>query len=292
MSSSATAHAFWITRPGHGEILEQQLMDLGYGRARVRTLYSAISRGTETLVFSGQVPASEYSRMRAPFQEGDFPSPVKYGYMNVGIVESGPRFWHGRTVFCLFPHQSRYDVSVDALHLVPADVPPARAVLAANLETALNALWDSGLRRGARLTVIGAGALGCLCAWLAQRHYDADVELVDIDPARARTADRLGIAFALPEQARSHSPLILHTSATSAGLQSAIELAGFEALILELSWFGATRPQVDLGGAFHSRRLTLKASQVGHVATSMRAQVSRHARLRIGPAAADGPRPG
>lgn len=280
MSSAATAHAFWITQPGQGEILEQQISDPGPGEAQIRTLYSAVSRGTESLVFLGRVPQSEFARMRAPFQEGEFPTPVKYGYISVGVVEAGPADWHGREVFCLFPHQTRYNVPLVAAHPIPRGVPAQRAVLAANLETAVNALWDAGLRRGSRLAVIGAGTLGCLCAWLARRHYDADVELIDIDPARASVAESLGVAFALPADARSDVPLILHTSTTQAGLLTAIELAGFEALILELSWFGDAQLRLPLGGAFHSRRLTLKASQVGHVAPAMRGHATRHSRLR------------
>jgi threonine dehydrogenase-like Zn-dependent dehydrogenase len=219
--------------------------------------------------------------MRAPFQEGQFPGPVKYGYISAGVVEAGDAALLGRTVFCLYPHQTRYNAPVEALHPIPHDVPAERAVLAANLETAMNALWDAQLERGSRLTVIGAGALGCLCAWLAHRHYGADVELVDIDPARAQIAERFGVGFARPHEARGDSPLIVHTSATEAGLHSAIELAGFEALILELSWFGDSATHVPLGGAFHSRRLTLKASQVGHVATAMRGHATRRSRLRM-----------
>ncbi len=281
MSSDATAHAFWITRPGHGEILEQALPEPGHSELQIRTRYSAISRGTETLVFEGRVPHSETERMRAPFQEGEFPAPVKYGYVNVGVVESGPSNWRGKEVFTLFPHQTRFNIASDAAHLLPRGLPGERAVLAANLETAINALWDVQLKHGAKLTVIGAGALGCLCAWLAHSQFDADVELIDINEGRAATAEHLGVSFATPASARADVPVVIHTSATQDGLRTSLELGGFEATILELSWFGDKEPRVPLGAAFHSKRLTLKASQVGHVAAPMRGHASRSSRLQM-----------
>jgi threonine dehydrogenase-like Zn-dependent dehydrogenase len=280
MSSDATAHAFWITSPGHGEILEQALPEPGPGELRIRTRYSAVSRGTESLIFEGRVPRTEFARMRAPFQEGEFPSPVKYGYINVGVVESGPASLRDREVFTLFPHQTRFNIRTDAAHVLPRGLPGERAVLAANLETALNAIWDAQLTPASKLTVIGAGALGCLCAWLAQSEFGADVELIDINEDRASIAAHLGVAFATPARARADIPVIIHTSATEEGLQTALDLAGFEATILELSWFGNERPRVALGEAFHSRRLTLKASQVGHVAAPMRGHASRSSRLQ------------
>lgn len=282
MSSAATAHAFWITQPNRGAILEQELPPPASGEARIRTLYSAISRGTELLVYRGGVPESEYARMRAPFQEGDFPGPVKYGYINVGIVEQGPDRWRGKHTFCLYPHQTRYNAPLNALHRIPRTVPLPRAILAANMETALNALWDARLRRGSRLSVVGAGAVGCLCAWLARRQYSADVELVDIDLARAPIAAALGVEFALPSQASGEAPVVIHTSATQDGLRTALSLSAFEGLVLELSWYGNEEPRVPLGAAFHSRRLTIKSSQVGHIAAPMRrrGRVTHRSRLR------------
>ena len=278
--SVATTRAFWIAESGRGEIREQQLQPPAPNEAQVRTLYSGLSRGTETLVFEGRVPRSEFQRMRAPFQEGEFPAPVKYGYINVGVVELGPEAMLGREVFCLYPHQSRYNVPVETLQPLPRGVPAARAVLAANLETAVNALWDAGLQRSARLSVIGAGALGCLCAWLARTRYGAHVQLIDIDESRANTATRLGVAFATPQTAMTDVPHVIHTSATAAGLAAALELAAFEGTIIELSWYGDDAVAVPLGGAFHSRRLTIRASQVGHVAAPMRGHATHRSRLQ------------
>jgi threonine dehydrogenase-like Zn-dependent dehydrogenase len=230
-------------------------------------------------VFLGKVPRSEHERMRAPFQSGEFPAPVKYGYCNVGVVEHGPAELRGRHVFCLFPHQTRYVVPVDALRVLPDDVPPARAVLAANLETAVNALWDAAPRIGDRVAVVGAGTVGCLAAWLASRIVGAEVELVDIDARKAAAATALGIVFRSPGTATRDVDIAIHTSGSGPGLATALDLAGFESTVIELSWYGDNMPAVPLGGAFHSRRLTLKSSQVGTVATAQRARWSYARRM-------------
>jgi threonine dehydrogenase-like Zn-dependent dehydrogenase len=275
------ARAFWITAPGQGEIRAERLPSPAADEATVRTLYTGISRGTETLVFTGRVPPSEHARMRAPFQAGDFPAPVKYGYCNVGVVEQGPPELRGRTVFCLYPHQTRYVVPVAALTPLPEGVPPGRAVLAANLETAVNGLWDAAPHVGDRVAVIGAGTLGCLVAWLAARIAGCDVELIDIDPRKAAAAKALGVRFEAPDTATREVDVAVHTSASAAGLRTALELAGFEATVLELSWYGGSAPAVPLGEAFHSRRLTLKSSQVGSVATAQRARWSTARRMAL-----------
>ena len=210
------AHAYWVTAPGEGALRKEPLSRPGRGQVLVRTLYSGISRGSEALVFRGEVPVSEYQRMRAPFQMGEFPAPVKYGYINVGVVEEGPATLVGRTVFCLYPHQTRYVVPAEAVHPLPDSVPPGRAILAANLETAVNGLWDSGARIGDRITVIGAGTLGCLVAWLAGRIPGCAVELVDLNPDRAEVAAALGVGFAAPQQARAEADCVIHTSGSAA----------------------------------------------------------------------------
>jgi NADPH:quinone reductase-like Zn-dependent oxidoreductase len=275
------ARSFWIAGPSRGEIRAEALRRAEPGDAVVRTLYTGISRGTETIVFAGAVPASERERMRAPFQAGEFPAPVKYGYNNVGIVESGPAALVGRHVFCLYPHQTRYVVPATALHPLPAGVPPARAVLAANLETAVNGLWDLGARVGDRVAVVGAGTVGCLVAWLAARTAGAEVQLVDVDARKRAIAAELGVAFALAGDAARDADLVVHASGTEPGLALALELAGFESTVLEMSWYGSKRPAVALGESFHSRRLTLKSSQVGSVATAQRARWSTARRMQL-----------
>ncbi len=265
MSSEADAHAFWLRAPGIGEIRPVTLPEPGRDEVMVRTLRSGVSRGTETLVFRGGVPPGQYATMRAPFQEGDFPAPVKYGYLNVGAVEQGPEELHGRTVFCLYPHQSAYVVPARAVTVVPDDVPPARAVLAGTVETAVNALWDAGPMLGDRVAVVGAGMVGCCVARLLSRFPAVEVTLVDVDPGRAEVAAALGVGFALPADAPGARDLVVHASATSAGLQRSLELLAPEGTVIELSWYGDDEVQLSLGGAFHSSRLGIRASQVGTV---------------------------
>ncbi|GAA1790338.1 zinc-binding alcohol dehydrogenase [Planosporangium flavigriseum] len=264
------AYAFWIGSPGAGEIRAVTLPAPGPDEVGVRTVHSGISRGTETLVFAGGVPASQYAVMRAPFQEGDFPWPVKYGYLNVGVVEAGPPELLGRTVFCLYPHQTAYVVPASAVIAVPDGVPPARAVLAGTVETAVNALWDAAPLVGDRITVVGAGMVGCCVAAVAARFPGVHVQLVDADPARAGVAAALGVEFALPADAHEGRDLVVHASATSAGLQRSLELLAPEGTVIELSWYGDRAVSLSLGGEFHSGRLTIRSSQVGTVSPARR----------------------
>jgi threonine dehydrogenase-like Zn-dependent dehydrogenase len=275
------ARAFWLRSPGAGEIRPAPLPDPGPNDVLVRTRYSAISRGTETLVFRGGVPESQHAVMRAPFQEGDFPAPVKYGYLNVGVVEEGPPTLLGRTVFCLYPHQTAYVVPAGAVVPVPDSVPPARAVLAGTVETAVNALWDGAPLVGDRITVVGAGMVGCCVAAVLARFPGVRVELVDADPERAAVARALGVAFALPADAGSGRDLVVHASATSAGLQRSLELLAPEGTVVELSWYGDREVHLALGGSFHSGRLTIRSSQVGTVAPARRASRTFADRLAL-----------
>jgi NADPH:quinone reductase-like Zn-dependent oxidoreductase len=264
------ARALWYAREGVVELRNARLEPPARNEARVRTLFSGISRGTERLVFEGSVGESEWQRMRAPHQEGAFPFPVKYGYCATGVVDDGPADLLGRAVFCLHPHQDFFNVAVGALAPIPDGVPPRRATLAANMETALNALWDGGAGPGDRIVVVGAGIVGLLVASLAARLPGAVVTAVDTDPSRRELAAGLGAAFALPAQAPSDADVVFHASATGEGLDCAIRCAGLEAVIVEMSWYGASPVQVSLGGAFHSRRLKLVSSQVGQVSPGRR----------------------
>jgi len=270
---TTAARAFWIVEPGRGEIRPEILPERGPDDVLVRTRWSGVSRGTEALVFTGRVPASEFTRMRAPFQAGDFPAPVKYGYVNVGVVEAGPAPFLGRHVFSLYPHQTHYVVPAAAVHVVPDTVEPSRAILTANMETALNGVWDAAVQPGDRVAVIGAGTVGCLVAWLAGRMPGCDVTLVDINPARASVAEALGVGFA-PRADGLEADVVIHTSGAPAGLASALNAAAMEARVVEMSWFGTQAVPLPLGEAFHARRLSIISSQVGQVAGSQRARWS------------------
>ena len=275
------AWAFWVREPGSGEIRPEPLRHPGPDDVLVRTLRSGVSRGTESLVFAGRVPESQRDAMRAPFQAGDFPAPVKYGYLSVGAVEQGPPDLLGRTVFCLHPHQTAYVVPAGAVTVVPDDVPAARAVLTGLVETAVNALWDAAPLVGDRVAVVGAGALGCCVARLLARIPGVSVTLVDVDPGRAGVARALGGGFALPDEAEGGCDLVVHTSATSEGLQRSLSLLAPEGTVVELSWYGDRETTVSLGGTFHSGRLSIRASQVGTVAAARRDRRTTADRLHL-----------
>ncbi|KPQ01318.1 zinc-binding alcohol dehydrogenase [Marinobacter sp. HL-58] len=264
-------NAFWVTGPLEGAIREATfdhhppaMASADNPAVEVQALYSGISRGTEALVFSNQVPESEYQTMRAPFQEGDFPFPVKYGYASVGQVISGPDELAGQKVFCLFPHQTRYRVPATAVVPLPEGLSAGRAVLAANMETAVNGLWDAAPRIGDRIAVVGLGVVGLLVAWLASRIPGTRVTAVDTNPGRQAVAESLGLQFTTRCQ-QDDNDLVIHASGHPAGLETALQLAGMEGRIIEMSWYGSKTVPLSLGSGFHSRRLTIRSSQVGHL---------------------------
>jgi threonine dehydrogenase-like Zn-dependent dehydrogenase len=269
------ARALWFTSGGNSEIRPVELASPGPGEVLVRTLYTGVSRGTEALVLRGGVPRNQHGVMRAPFQEGDFPWPVKYGYLNVGVVETGPADLLGRTVFCLYPHQTHYVVPISAVTPVPDAVPASRAVLAGTVETAVNALWDAAPLIGDRIAVVGGGMVGCGVAAVLARFPGARVQLVDTDPTRAAVAAALGVDFALPQDAADGCDLVVHASATEQGLARSLELLVPEGEVIELSWYGDRRISVPLGEFFHSRRLSVRSSQVGTIGRPDRTYAQR-----------------
>ncbi len=283
------AEAFWITGERRGEIRSVDLDAPAPGEVLVRSLYSGISRGTESLVFSGKVPPSQYRLMRAPHQEGELPWPVKYGYASVGQVEAGPERLLGQSVFCLYPHQSAYIVPEDAVLALPAGLPPERAVLAANMEAAVNGLWDAAPRPGDRVAVVGAGTVGCLIAYVAGRIPGCQVQLVDPDAGKAEVAEAIGVGFAAPAAADAEADLVIHASGQPEGLKTALALAAFEAVVLEMSWYGNREVPLPLGENFHSKRLELRASQVSALAGAQRARWTHRRRLALALSLLDDP---
>jgi NADPH:quinone reductase-like Zn-dependent oxidoreductase len=275
------ATAFWTAAPGRGELRSSELRAPAEGEALVRTLYSGISRGSETLVYQGQVPASVREMMRAPFQEGDLPGAVKYGYLSVGVVEAGPPGLAGRTVFCLYPHQDRYVVPALALIPVPDGVPARRAVLAGTVETAVNALWEAAPRLGDRVAVVGAGMVGLSVAALLRQFPLRRLQLLDTDPSKEAIARAVGAEFVSPQHAAGNCDLVIHCSASAAGLATGLELLGEEGELIEMSWYGDRQVRVPLGAAFHARRLSIRASQVGAVAQARRARRTSRERLAL-----------
>jgi hypothetical protein len=289
-ASPDVALALWYSAPGKVELRQETLTRPRVDEVRVKALYSAISRGTESLVFGGRVPVGEFQRMRAPFMAGDFPFPVKYGYAAVGRVEGGSNVLRNNNVFALYPHQTAFNIPASAAVVLPAEVPPRRAVLAANMETALNGIWDAAPGPADRIAVIGAGVVGSLVAYLCGRLPGADVTLIDINPARAELAGKLGVNFSDPQNAKGDCDLVVHASGSPDGLRTALELAGDEATVLEMSWYGDAAVTAPFGGPFHSRRLRLISSQVGRIAPSHRSRWTYGRRLAAAVALLGDPR--
>lgn len=281
MSANDTATAFWVTRPRVGELKKETLTSVGEKDVRVRALFSGVSRGTESLVFNARVPESEVERMQAPFQAGSFPAPVKYGYCSVGVVEQGPAHLLNKTVFCLYPHQDRYVVPASAVLPIPDNIPVPRAVLAANMETAINGVWDAEPMLGERVSVIGAGVVGALVAYLCSQIPGVSVTLIDINPKRQALAERLGLVFCTPEKAPNDQDCIIHASGHPEGLRQALSQVGNEGRVIEMSWFGEGEVSIPLGGAFHSLRLSLRASQVGQLPAKLRPRWDFQRRLML-----------
>lgn len=276
---SSTARAFWTTGAGRGALIETTLAQPASGTVEVQTLYSGISRGTETLVFLNRVPESQYRLMRCPFQEGSFPAPVKYGYAAVGRVVGGERDLQGRVVFVLHPHQNRFIVPATAAVAIPEKVPPRRAILAANMETALNGVWDARVAPGDRVAVIGAGVVGLLVAYLVGRIPAVEVMVFDIDPGKAAAARMLEVSFSADPPAEDDRDVVIHASGNPAGLADALRLAGHEATVVEMSWYGDREVPLPLGENFHSRRLSIVSSQVGGIPADRRGRWTHRRRL-------------
>jgi threonine dehydrogenase-like Zn-dependent dehydrogenase len=275
------ATAYWTIKREHGELRSEELPAPGPGEALVRALYSGISKGTEMVVHRGAVPPRVAKEMRAPHQEGQFPGPVKFGYLSVGVVEDGPEDWKGQRVFCLNPHQDRYIVPVADLTRIPESVPARRAVLTGTVETAVNALWEAGPRLGDRVAVVGAGLVGGMVATLLRTFPLDRLQLVDLDPGRKQLADALGVDFAHPDEALADCDIVFHCSASQEGLERSLQLAGDEGDVIEMSWYANREVTLPLGEDFHARRLSIRASQVGVVARARRHRRTNADRLDL-----------
>ncbi|MFJ4226616.1 zinc-binding alcohol dehydrogenase [Paenarthrobacter nicotinovorans] len=274
------ATAYWVTKSGDGELRPEAIENPKEEEALVRTLYSGVSRGTERVVHEGRVPQRVADLMQAPHQEGEFPGPVKYGYLSVGVVEQGPEEWLGKTIFSLHPHQDFYVVPTSQLTPIPADVPARRAVLTGIVEVAINAIWEAGPRLGDRVAVVGGGLVGGVLATLLRKYPLGRLQLVDADPEKRSLADKLGIEFAEPDNADNDNDIVFHCSASNDGLKLSLQLAGDDSDVIELSWFADKEVTLPLGEDFHARRLNIRSSQVGAVALPRRHRRTNAQRLQ------------
>lgn len=275
------ARAYWVVEPGRGELRSVVLPERPPpGTSRVRTEYGSVSPGTERLVGLGLVPAALAGRMACRGMEGTFALPVKYGYCVVGTVVAGAAT--GRRVFAMHPHQDLADIADADLVELPVALPAARAVLVPNLETALNGVWDAELREGERAVVVGAGVVGLLTAYCLAALHGVEPVVVEATPERRRTARTLPFVHRVlaPDEVEAGTfAVAFHASGTPGGLQTALDAVGFEGRVVDLTWYGTQRVELDLGTTFHCQRKRILASQVAVVAPAMRATHGPRERL-------------
>ena len=262
------ARALWHTSASQSQIKEVELS--ANPACVVKSLYSLISTGTERLVSRGQVPHALYASMKVPYMEGEFSFPVKYGYSLVGEVQEGPEEILGKKVHLLHPHQDYCRVQASELTVLPGEVPPLRATLASNLETALNSIWDSGVSVGDRVLVVGFGIIGSLTARLLQSIAGVEVWVYDLDAQRSELASASG--FHIVDRMLYDFDIAFHCSSSSKGLQSCIDHIGFEGKVMEMSWYGEQAVELQLGGSFHQQRKQIISSQVSSIPSNHRAR--------------------
>lgn len=273
--------ALWYPAPGEAKLESVELPPPEPGWCQIESHFSAVSPGTERLVREGQVPAELVDDMRCPYLEGSFAFPIKYGYSLVGQVTQGPSELENRFVHVLHPHQDHCNVRVEDALLIPFEVPPARATLASNLETAVNAIWDSDVTIGERALVVGFGIVGSLVARLLDSIAGVEVMVIDVDPSKLALADKLGFAASLPGEATSRWDLAFHASGAPAGLQTALDRLAFEGRVVELSWYGEKLSSLRLGGRFHRDRLRIISSQVSSIGARQRSRWTLRRRRQL-----------
>ncbi|MEN0004557.1 MAG: zinc-binding alcohol dehydrogenase [Bacteroidota bacterium] len=259
---STHSNALWHLSSSTSSLLSSAIPAPKEGQCLVKSEFSLISLGTERLVASGAVPVDLHQNMRVPYMEGSFELPVKYGYSLVGQVVTQGYPLSGKKVHLMHPHQSYCIVEAEALTLIPEKVPIRRAVLASNLETAVNAVWDSQVQIGDRVLVVGFGMIGALTALLLQQIAGVEVYIAERLPQRRALAQQLDFQLLAEE---TDFDITFHTSSSSSGLQMAIDRLGYEGTSVELSWYGTKEVSMQLGASFHQQRKRLIASQVGQV---------------------------
>lgn len=293
--------ALYFTAPRQVALRREPCPAPGPGQVRVRTRLSAISPGTEMLLYRGQMPSSLPADEALEALAGPLAYPLKYGYAAVGqVTDLGPgvpEAWAGRWVFAFQPHQTCFVATVASLHPVPTDIPPERAAFLPNMETAVNFLLDGAPLIGERVAVLGQGVVGLLTTALLARFPLAALVAFDRYPLRRETARALGATLALDpaapdalEAARVHlaahdryagADLTYELSGNPAALNLALALTGFAGRVVIGSWYGTKRAALDLGGRFHRSRIRLLSSQVTTLAPEHTGRWDKARRLAL-----------
>ena len=259
------AHGLWFLGANQFSIREETLRSPSTPYCVVKSICSGISQGTEQLVYSEAVPESIQHQMRCPYMGGDFPFPIKYGYSLVGEVVEGPENIVGRNVHMLHPHQDYGCVHPRDIYLLDDGILPEKAILASNMETAVNAVWDSQVTLGDRVLVVGFGNVGSLVARILSLSMGVEMFVTDTSALKRSMAQKMGFNVCEISQLKEEFDISFNVSASADGLQTAIDAVGYEGKIIELSWYGNRAVSLQLGGDFHIQRKTIISSQVSHI---------------------------
>ncbi len=232
----------------------------------IKSLYSLVSTGTERLVAQGKVPGNLQEAMKVPYMEGSFGFPLTYGYSLVGEIIEGPEHLISKNVHIMHPHQSMLYADEAHVALIPEDIPSKRAVLISNLETAINAVWDSEVTLGENVFVAGFGTIGSLLCQVLRKFPAIDLHVLEPNQARCEKARSWGFnavqAITLPEPPFD---VAFNTSCHENGLQVCIDSVGYEGKVVELSWYGTQSVNINLGKSFHHFRKQIISSQVSQI---------------------------
>jgi 2-desacetyl-2-hydroxyethyl bacteriochlorophyllide A dehydrogenase len=290
--------SLYFTAPHTIDVREEPLPALAAGQVLAQTLCSAISPGTEMLVYRGQVPTEMAVDETIAALGGQFRFPLKYGYSAVGrVLELGPGVdsaWQGRTVFAFNPHESHVIADIAQLFPLPDDVDAETALFLPNMETAVNFLLDGAPLIGERVAVLGQGVVGLLTTALLARCPLANLTTFDHYPLRRETSLALGAHVSLsPESSPAlQADLTYELSGSPAALDAAIALTGFDGRIVVGSWYGQKRAALDLGGRFHRSRIRLISSQVSTLTPALSGRWDKARRLQVAWAMLRAVRPG
>ena len=288
-------------KPFAVSVIEEPLPEADAGQVLVRNRMSAISPGTELLVYRGQVSDGWPVDSTISSLSGAFGYPLRYGYTAVGqVVVAGPGVdpnWIGRWVFSFQPHQSHYLASPSTLIPLPADINPENALFVPAMETAVNFMMDGQPMIGERVTVLGQGIIGLLTTALLSRFPLAELVTFDRYAFRRQRSLEVGAHKALEphsqgnvgdpnhilddEALQGEADLVYELSGDPAALNQAITFCGFGARIIVGSWYGTRRAALDLGREFHRNRIRLISSQVSTIAPELSGRWSKERRLAV-----------
>jgi 2-desacetyl-2-hydroxyethyl bacteriochlorophyllide A dehydrogenase len=287
----SVAAAVWFPRARVVELRTETLPEPGPDEVRVRAVLSAISQGTEMLVYRGEVDAG--LALDLPTLAGGYGFPLKYGYASVGRAVAVGRdvraVSEGDLVFALHPHQDEYVLSESLVRHLPDRTTPEQGVFVANLETAINVVLDAKPRLGEVVAVFGQGVVGLLITQLLRR---SGARVVAVEPSALRRsfAERCGAELAITPQDGTvlrrltrgrGADLAIDASGSPSALQEAIDSVALEGTVVVCSWYGEKPVPLDLGGLFHRRRVRLVSSQVGRIDPSLAPRWDRERRLEL-----------